>query len=319
MLRNWYDLISFEPARLCELLQEHLFQNDLFYIGGKWIFNEYKDLDNRGLNLVKHFVKDNGILYQRCEFQDKYNISIDAMKYNKITSVIQTKLNSLPKIEPCSYDLPKQCLKDLSKIKSRHVYNYYISKCYLNPSSQNKWVEYYPFLEKANWTQIYTLPSKIVKDSYLISFQFKIIHRIFNCNYKLFVWTIKQSPQCPICQHIDNLEHYFYYCESSKLFWVQVETWLKEKLLVNFNFTVLEVLLGVINIDKSLFYTINYIILHGKYFIKECKKNEKELSLYRYMYLLKDRLNIDIVLHKNQENYTAFKEKFSCLIEMVQL
>ena len=188
----------------------------------------------------------------------------------------------------------------------------------MNPSSQNKWVEYYPFLEKVKWTQIYTLPSKIVKDSYLISFQFKIIHRIFNCNYKLFVWKIKQSPQCPICEHIDNLEHYFYYCESSKLFWVQVEAWLKEKLLVNFNFTVLEILLGVINIDKSLFYTINYIILRGKYFIKECKKNEKELSLYRYMYLLKDRLNIDIVLHKNQENYIAFKEKFSCLIEMVQ-
>ena len=122
-------------------------------------------------------------------------------------------------------------------------------------------------------TQIYSLPSKIVKDSYLISFQFKIIHRIFNCNYKLFVWKIKESPQCPICQHIDNLEHYFYYCESSKLFWVQVETWLKEKLLVNFDFTVLEILLGAINIDKRLFHTINYIILHGKYFIKECKKN----------------------------------------------
>ena len=97
LLRNWYDLISFEPARLCELLQEHLFQNDLFHIGGKWIFNEYKELDNKGINLVKHFVKDNGTLYQRCEFQDRYNINIDAMKYNKITSVIQTKLNNLPK------------------------------------------------------------------------------------------------------------------------------------------------------------------------------------------------------------------------------
>ena len=163
LLRNWYDLISFEPARLCELLEEHLFQNDLFHIGGKWILNEYKELDNKGINLVKHFVKDNGIPYQRCEFQDKYNIRIDVMKYNKITSVIQTKLNGLPKIEPCFYDIPKQCLKDLSKIKSRHVYNYYISRSYLNPSSQNKWVEYYPFLEKANWTQIYSLPSKIVK------------------------------------------------------------------------------------------------------------------------------------------------------------
>ena len=75
---------------------------------------------------------------------------------------------------------------------------------------------------------------------------------------------IKESRQCPICQHIDNLEHFFYYCESTKLFWVQVETWLKEKLLLNFDFTVLEILLGAINIDKRLFHTINYIILQEK-------------------------------------------------------
>ena len=61
-----------------------------FILGGKWILNEYKELDNKGINLVKHFVKDNGIPYQICEFQDKYTIRIDVMKYNKITSVIQT-------------------------------------------------------------------------------------------------------------------------------------------------------------------------------------------------------------------------------------
>ena len=37
------------------------------------------------------------------------------------------------------------------------------------------------------------------------------------------------------------------------------------------------------------------------------------------MYHLKDRLNIDLVLHKNQENYIAFEEKFDHLIEIVQL
>ena len=63
------------------------------------MLNEYKELDNKGINLFKHFAKDNGIPYQRCEFQDKYNIRIDVMKYNKVTSVIQTKLNGLPKIE----------------------------------------------------------------------------------------------------------------------------------------------------------------------------------------------------------------------------
>ena len=54
------------------------------------------------------------------------------------------------------------------------------------PTSQHKWVEYYPFLEMNDWKQIYLLPSKLVSNSYLINLQFKIIHRFFNCNYKLY-------------------------------------------------------------------------------------------------------------------------------------
>ena len=67
------------------------------------------------------------------------------------------------------------------------------------PVSQNKWVEFYPFLEGVDWKNIYLLPSKTVIDTYLVTLQFKILHRVYACNYKLFQWKIKDSPECFVC------------------------------------------------------------------------------------------------------------------------
>ena len=138
ILANWYNLVSFEPANLSELLQEHLLYNDLFHIGGKCLSNEYKELEYKGINMVKHFINENGVLYDRIEFQAVNNINIDVLKFNKISSVIKYKLRSLPIREPSNNNIPKQCLKDLSKIKSPHIYNYYISRINSNITNGNK-------------------------------------------------------------------------------------------------------------------------------------------------------------------------------------
>ena len=144
------------------------------------------------------------------------------------------------------------------------------------PVSQNKWVEFYPFLECVDWKNIYLLPSKTVIDTDLITLQFKILHRVYACNYKLFQWKIKDSPECFVCQLIDNLEHYFFYCRDNKYFWNQVEKWLSNLFSVSVNLTVLEVLLGVVNFDAHYCHAVNYVILMGKYFMCKSKKKQKD-------------------------------------------
>ena len=147
---------------------------------------------------------------------------------------------------------------------------HYVKALYSTPTSQHKWVEYYPFLEMNDWKQIYLLPSKLVSNSYLINLQFKIIHRFFNCNYKLYIWKIKDSPDCSLCSNTDNLEHYFFYCHFVKHYWGQVENWLFSIFHIKIKFTVLEVLLGVNTTETQFYFPVNYIILIGKYFIYKC-------------------------------------------------
>ena len=141
----------------------------------------------------------------------KYNIIINDMKYNKIASAVSCFKRSLTKnfIEHNYKNTPKQCMESIEKVNSAQIYNYLITQTKQTPTSQNKWIEYYPHLEMADWQAIYTLVPKLTKHPLSVSFQIKILHRIFNCNHKLYVWGIRSSPACSTCGQIDNLEHFF--------------------------------------------------------------------------------------------------------------
>ena len=132
-------------------------------------------------------------------------------------------------------------------------------------------------------------PINLTTDSYLISLQYQILHRIFNCNYKLFLWCIKDSSDCARCRDIDNVELFFFYCQNIHTFWKEIKVWLSSKLHIKIDFTVLGVLLGFINMSKPLFYLVNFITVVGKYYIKQSRDGLKELSLTYFQYCLKDK------------------------------
>ena len=134
------------------------------------------------------------------------------------------------------------------------MYKCLIIRQYMPPKSQTVWIENYPFLENLNWAPIHLLPFKITSDTYLNTLQSKITHRVFNCKHNLFKWAISETPLCNVCTGIDALEHYFDYCEESKASWHQLGTWLTKILSFHFNFTVLEILLGIMNIPPRIWY-----------------------------------------------------------------
>ena len=139
-----------------------------------------------------------------------------------------------------------------------------------------------------DWKLIYTLASKIVLDTYLIPLQYKIIYRVFNCKYKLYLWNVVDSPNCYLCNKIDNLEHYFF-CDESNLFWKQVESWLTKNYLIKFKFTILEILLGLHSIEIRYYYPVNYLIMLGKYYIFQSKQKKTSPFCYSFLLLVKDK------------------------------
>ena len=48
----------------------------------------------------------------------------------------------------------------------------------------------------------------------------------------------------------DNMEHYFYYCDTIEKFWDKIEIWVNNMFPIAVNSATLDILLGFRNLDK---------------------------------------------------------------------
>ena len=128
-----------------------------------------------------------------------------------------------------------------------------------------------------------------------------------------------ESPECCFCSNFsDNLEHFFYYCPITKQFWDSLKTWLTVLVPFKIELTVLEVLLGVVNIDRKYYSVVNYVILIGKYFICKSKKNNKDLFFQNFLKSLKYKINLELGAYISQDRTAAFKDRYGVLHEFLE-
>ena len=322
MLKTWFRFLTTNIRNIKEFANEELYGNPNILIDNRPINIQYRDWRNAGIVLVGDmFDKDTSKVKSKAILENEYGITMDDMKYNQITSCLLSKISKLPKIRidyPQNKKILEKCLVDISKVKSAEVNAYLNRSLASNSNSQDKWIEFYPFLEGIDWKNIYQLPYKILLDSYLIILQYKIMHRVFTCNLNLHKWGIKPTPDCILCGQIDNLEHYFYYCKEVNTFWIQISDWLSTLFNTSVNFAVLDILLGLINYTPKHFYLINYVILIGKYFISKCKRNGSNLLFNEYKYTLKWKLSLDKNIYLKRYKLHVFEEKFDFLFDALR-
>ena len=147
------------------------------------------------------------------------------------------------------------------------------------PTSIEKWVIIFPFLEKEDWSQNFKRAFKITKEPYLQSFQYKILNRILNNKDNLFKWKITQSNECNICKEVDGVEHHLFYCADSKLFWNRIKEWMISSLRYGFKLTVCELLFGIPNYNCADTKLLIFLILLGKWYINHCNVKEKPIYI----------------------------------------
>ena len=184
-------------------------------------------------------------------------------------------------------------MKPIDLVNSKEIYNKLICEKITEPTATNKWLVSYPFLEKINWKAIYEIPFSITKETYLHTFQFKILNRIMNCNEKLKTWAIKTSEKCSYCDHCDTIEHHLFECHTSRKLWDQLEKWFADTLQIFHEFTICEIIFGVINIEKHK-NTLNYTILLTKWYINNTKTQNKELLFLDLLIAIRQRIEITI-------------------------
>ena len=113
------------------------------------------------------------------------NYNISTLFYNSLICAFPQKWKLLIR----AHNMPNNYLKydiahlkkDISQLKARDISGYF-TFIKVMPNSVDKWIEYYPFLESLNWTQLFRLPYRISDEPKLQSFQYSIINRFLNCN-----------------------------------------------------------------------------------------------------------------------------------------
>ena len=209
---------------------------------------------------------------------------------------IEIKDNTSLDFTPSSWEILHLKL-NVEKLSNKDIYNSLTCNISTQPA-QNKWVEYYPFMDKFNWSKIYLLPAKVTNDLKLQTLQFSIIHRYTVCNYNLKLWNVIKSPMCQNCNLTDSIEHFFSFCDCVQNLWNVVKILSKKAHNLHFDCTVLEVLLGIPCQRNSALHLWNLIMLFTKQFIYLSKKNENPFSEYTFCKVLHGSIETELFLRK---------------------
>ena len=84
-------------------------------------------------------------------------------------------------------------------------------------------------------------------------------------------------------------------------------------------FTVLEVLLGYIHYDKSLFHCVNYTVLMGKHFINTSRDCDKNFCLSSFLlFFLKNKLRIEKEIFTSKQLQSFFNKRFEYIFSKLE-
>ena len=128
----------------------------------------------------------------------------------------------------------------------------------------------------------------------------------------MFNWKLAESPLCIYCNHtvIDTLEHHLFLCDQSVNFWKELQNWIFINLELGFNFTICEVLFGIIHSNNDDLFIVNYLLLLGKWFINNKKSMNKKLIFGEFMLVLKNKLCIISNAYNAKGENDKFQGKF---------
>ena len=152
--------------------------------------------------------------------------------------------------------------------------------------SQQKWENLLP--ENCfNWKEIYPSAFFICNDNTLQNFYYNFVHRNIATNKFLFKCKLVESSLCDFCNmEVDSIEHLFWSCQKTQIFWNELFKWLIE--------------IGVdITQDKFLafFHSKNkitsYILLFAKYYIYKCKTKKKVPNNVIFKLKLYNRISLE--------------------------
>jgi len=260
----------------------------------------------------------NGTLYTLDQLSEHNNIRISPMAYNSLIHALPKAWKAIMK----NADKPENVLTNNQICIQNKIYNIYeltsqqiywniLEKIIKTPTSLDKWIDEFPFLNDTDFEHFFLLPNLTSRDTKLQTFQYKILNNIIPCRAKLFHWKISDTGLCQYCGSYDNLSHYLYFCETTRNFWNQLTNWVQNTVQFKIQLSVIDIIFGIKNTEDKLLLNINFFILHAKRYIYQRKIDNKDLFLLEFLNMLKQNVIIERNRYLIKGDYEQFENKWS--------
>ncbi len=327
ILLYWFEIYNTHVNNADDVYKQFLWNNANIKIGNKTVC--YKKWIAKGVLTMADITTNSGSILPKDVFCNKFMLNVNFLDYLSITTAIPKEWCNLIKNKPKSNhdcDLKsgpiikvKDVFTNLVKLKCKDFYWFYIDKLFVKPTSRDTWARKNGLdFDNVTWKHIYSLPNTLTMDTRLQTFQFKIIHRVFACNYNLLVWNKRNDNLCEFCDKnsVDDLFHYFIECPIMTDFWKCVYNLWKNIFGISIPLTNVEILFGILNFTSDkVVCCLNYILLTAKFYIYNCKSQCTDIVFHAYCRELKSLLETKKYIMYNNGKKEGFDSIWAPMLQ----
>ena len=321
VLSAWFS-IKTEPKNTDEVQREIIWTNKYIKVGTKTLFN--KKLYENGLIYIKDLLEDNGNLISYETLIQQFGNNMTPYNYICLKHAIPKRwrkllksnniININPKQETVFLNMNKNVIP-VAILKSKQVYWFLNTQKIDQPSCITKWFDKYLIeFSPAQWKKIFMLSKSLTNNTKLIEFQFKIIHRVYASDSYVSNFDNTVSRVCILCHVNNNIPHLFVDCIKVDQFWKDMKIWLSTVEGKAMPLKTIDIIFGMITSARK---SINFCILHAKWYIHLNKQEDNHINFAHFLLYLKNVLVIEKQVAVNQKLIPVFNATFQNVLNHV--
>ena len=269
------------------ILSQYLWYNANIQIDKTSI--HFSRFSEKNINYVSQLFNNNGSIKKWHKFKREYNLHQNSyFQWVQLIDSIPEKWKFIIKknnevaanlITHDHHLIKGSRVITLDKLTSTEIYSILTLKVKNKPSS-NIYFENLFNYHDIDWTAVYMLPRLVTHNTYMRSFQYKILNNILYLNKKLHIFGIKSSPLCSFCNLYDETPcHIFYECDRVKFLWLELVQCFQNTLILP-TLTPQTAILGILDsVSNNSFFEnnkilINHILLIFKLYVYKSREKK---------------------------------------------
>jgi hypothetical protein len=276
----------------------------------------WQDWSESGINTIHDITHPDGKFLTAAEIEAKYNVICNVLKYNALKEGIPSSWRKMVKtqeiedeeinfVEDPIFVRIGKVKKIVNTVTNKDIYWVFIENIRQKAIFIDK-LNSILDLEDNDWEDIFKMP-KVVRNSKIRAFQYKILFNLIPCNLYLYRITKSDTDKCQQCHILDDIFHYFYQCESVNGFWKSFSVWWKNMTGQNIQLDIRIIMVGFTG-QSSEAKAINACLLMAKWHLYKCKLNEDSIFFYKFLCELKYSLIIEKAIALREDRIEKYNE-----------